>query len=33
MASLLTAIVSDPSPLKYVDQASIEVRSDSPMRA
>jgi uncharacterized protein YyaL (SSP411 family) len=33
MASLLKAIVSDPSPLKYVDQASIEVQSDSPVLA
>jgi hypothetical protein len=33
IASLLKAIVSDPTPLKYVGQASIEVQSDSPMRA
>jgi uncharacterized protein YyaL (SSP411 family) len=31
MAKLLEAIVADPSPVKYMDQASIEVQSDTPL--
>jgi len=31
MAKLLKAIVADPSPLRYVDQSSIEVQSDTPV--
>jgi uncharacterized protein YyaL (SSP411 family) len=33
MASLLKAIVADPSPLKYADQASLEVQSDTHVLA
>jgi len=33
MARLLKAIVADPSPLKYADQASLEVQSDTPVLA